>query len=118
MSFPTTVTITGTTTSPWKVINAPMWGPTEVSFNVTISGTVSWSIVLTNTNLLADMWNINAAGPSGPTPITAKTYAGPTVLTTQTGNAAGVVNDPFFAWQVTNTGTGTVTVEAIEAGMH
>ncbi len=122
MPFPKTVVVTGTADSGWQVINAPMYGPTHISFNVTQSGTTSWSIQLTNTNILANVWQIGGqpAGGGAPAPatITAKAYAGPTALTTQTGAAAGTVDEPFFAWRLANTGTGAVTVEVEEGGMN
>jgi hypothetical protein len=120
MAFPKTVVVTGTTNGDWNVINAPMFSPTHVSFNVTQSGTTSWSIQLTNTNILAGVWQMGGqpAGGGAPVPvtITPKTYAAPAALTTQVGAAVASVDEPFFAWRVVNTGTGTVTVEALEGG--
>jgi len=122
MPFPKTVVVTGTTNSDWNVINAPMWGPTEITFNVSFSGTVSWSIQLTNTNVLAGTWQMGGqpagGGTAGPVTITPNVYAGPTALTTQAGASSGSINDPFFAWRIANTGSGTVTVEVVEAGMQ
>jgi hypothetical protein len=101
---------------PWKFINAAEWGPTEVTWNVVATGTVNWSIVLTNTDLNA---NSNLGGPFGDVIPTPNIYAGPSGLTSQTGSASGVVNDPFVAWKaVVNSGTGSIVVEAIEAGAH
>jgi hypothetical protein len=63
MSFPKTVIVSGTNNSPWNVINAPMWGPVQVTFNVTQSGATSWSIQLTNTNILANTHGSPSAHP-------------------------------------------------------
>ncbi len=101
----------------WKFINAEAWGPTEVSFNVIATGTVNWSIVLTNTDINAA--DYQPGGPNGRATPTINTYSAGTGLSSQSGSAAGVVNDPFIAWKaVVNSGTGSVVVEAIEAGMH
>ena len=104
--------------SPWKIINPVAWGPTEVAWNGVATGTVNWSIEITldNPNNNANVMGSQALGnyPSVPnviTPITA--------LTSQAASANGVYNDPFYAWRLTvNSGTGSVQVTALEAGMQ
>lgn len=111
-----TLGTSGVASSDWKIINAQMFGPTEVAFAVSVTGTVNWSIEICYTNPNANANQMGGAFGNSPTP--PAVLAGPTGLTAQAVAAQGTINDPFYAWRLTvNSGTGSATVTAIEAGM-
>jgi hypothetical protein len=106
----------GVASSDWKIVNSQMFGPTEISFAVSVTGTINWSIELAYTNPNNNANAVGGAFGNYPTPVTV--WAAASGLTSQTGAAQGTINDPIYAWRMTiNSGTGTVTVTAIEAGM-
>jgi hypothetical protein len=106
----------GVASSDWKIINAQMFGPTEVAFAVSVTGTVNWSIELTYTNPNNNANQMGGAFGNDPIPVTV--WAGPTGLTAQAVAAQGVINDPLYAWRLTlNSGSGTATATVLESGM-
>lgn len=111
-----TLGTSGVGSSQWQIVNSQMFGPTEIAFAVATSGTVNWSIEVCYTNPNNNYNAIGGAFGNYPTPVTV--WAGPTGLTSQTGTAQGTINDPIYGWRATiNSGTGSITVTAIEAGM-
>ena len=112
-----TLGTSGVASSPWKLSNSPQFGPVEIGFQVVVTGTVNWSIEVTlddpnsNSNMMG-----GALGnyPVAPTPFP----TGVAGLTTQTGNGIGWLDQPIRAWRATlNSGTGSIAVEALEAGV-
>jgi hypothetical protein len=105
--------------SPWKFTNYQEWSPAQISFNLTQSGTATWSIELTNTNLNSNMNQIGG-GPLGNYAPVPNVFTANSALSSQTtGTSAAVSDIPFVAWRLKIlTGTGSLTCEAIEAGMH
>jgi hypothetical protein len=103
--------------SPWKFTNNPLWSPAQIGFNLTQTGTLTWWVELTDTQLNSNMSQLGAQGGNyAPVPNTFFANSG---LSSQTTGTFGAVSEiPFVAWRVRVSGTGALTVEAIEAGMH
>jgi hypothetical protein len=117
MARPFTLTQTGVGSSPWFVLN-PHISPFEVTLDCTISGTVTaYSIDVTNQSPLQTVpWD--TVGGGSPTTPTVDVY-NPTGFGSLSAAAVLYLNDPCFAIRVTiGTGTGTVKVEGIQAGIR
>lgn len=102
--------------SPWKLTNAVSMSPLELSFGGIVSGAVNWGIEYTYVELNANAYAIGsqALGNYPPLPVA---YDHPT-LQNLDANGEGVLNDPIMGWRVkVNSGTGSVAVTAIEAGI-
>lgn len=101
MPRPVVISQTGTGQSPWA--NLDTWAmPFNLSINCTVSGTVTYNVETTNSDYLT---------------------AGTTVNVVTAVNAASTTQQyatttPARAWRINITaGTGTVTAEAIQAGL-
>lgn len=117
MARPVIVTQTGAGSSAWQVLNMHIT-PFEVSFNCVVSGTVSaYQIDLTN-ELPLQTVPMDTIGGGSPTTPTVDAY-NPTGFSSLAASAYVTLNDPAFAWRVTIiTGTGSVKVEAVQAGIR
>ncbi len=117
MARPVILTQTGVGSSPWQVANSHIT-PFEITFNVVVTGTVSaYSIDLTNQSPLQTVpWD--TVGGGSPTTPTVDTYS-PTGFSGLSASGVLTLNDPCFAWRATiTTGTGSIKVEAIQAGIR
>lgn len=94
----------GVGSTQWRVPNYHVT-PFTMQFLTEVIGTVSYSIEYTNDDVVT---------PKTPTPI-------PNVgeiLATQTTGISETVQYPFRAWRITvNSGTGTVSAQAVQAGI-
>lgn len=101
MGKPVSITLTGVGTTGWKNLD---WfqNPFSVEIDCTVTGTVTYSLELTNSAYL----NPNVTVIAQPTAVVAATTSSRYALTS-----------PARAWRVTVTaGAGSVTVEAMQAG--
>jgi hypothetical protein len=113
-----TLGTSGIASSPWKISNSPQFGPVEYAFQVIVTGTINWTIEVTldnpndNSNVMGSQALGNPAVPPTPFP------TGVATLTAQTASGLAWFTDPIRAWRATlNSGTGSIAVRAIEAGI-
>lgn len=101
MAQPVSLTLTGVAISPWKNLD---WraNPFAVQFNCLVSGTVTYSIETTASDYLTP----------GTTVI-----VNPTTIVAGAASAGLTLSAPQRAWRLNIlTGTGSVTVEAMQSG--
>lgn len=111
-----TVGTNGVGSSPWQMLARDI-DPFSVSFACIVSGTVDYTIQYTYDDPNTGIDGVIGAWPNAtkvPTPWDLINMAG------LTGNAEGFIDSmgPAWGWRVTlNSGTGTVTVTATQAGL-
>lgn len=105
----------GTASSPWQLTNAPHQAAMKITWDGQVSGTVTWGIQWTMSQINDNANQIGSAFGNYPSTPVARDIS---VLTAQTTDAQGSLDNPFTAWRVVVTaGTGSVTVLALEGGM-
>lgn len=121
--FTTNVTV-GTNTvgsSPWQKVSEHIT-PVEDTINCVATGTINYTVEITNDDLEPPLTTTSAGAPYGPLgpipPIVTPFPATPSLLTVINANATGKIAQPFSAWRVTvNSGTGSVTATGIQGGI-
>lgn len=104
----------GVASSPWKLANSQHQAMTQIDFAAVISGTVNYDLEYTLNDIQAPNGMGGALGNYPPTP---KVW-GLTGMTGKSADAEGSRTLPIMAWRVKiNSGTGSVTVTAIEGGV-
>lgn len=107
--------------SEWKLLNNQQFGPAQLTISGTLTGTATWGIEFTLTNVNSNSANLGS-GPLGnyppvPNPIDNVISA----LWNQTASSYGTVIDyPWVAWRamlIDGSGGGSVLIQAIEAGV-
>ncbi len=110
-----TLGTSGVASSPWKLANAQHQAQEAISWGGVVSGTVNWGIEYCMENPNDNQNQMGGALGNYPTPPFPRTLS---ALSGETGNADGSIASPIQAWRVVlNSGTGSVTVTAIEGGM-
>jgi hypothetical protein len=109
MVAPITLTQTGVGSSVWKV-PAHNMDPFSLRIEMSVTGTVGFALEYT----MSDVTSVGgwfAAAPPAP-------IVRPTAVAGAAGAADFVFDSPIRAWRITvASGTGTVTAEAIQAGI-
>ncbi len=109
-----TLGTSGVASSPWKLVNAQHQSLEAISWFGEVTGTVVWGIEYGYANPNNNQNQMGGALGNYPTPVTPLDLP---QLTGKTGNADASVDNPFQCWRVKlNSGTGSVTVTAIEGG--
>lgn len=104
MARPITVSITGTGSSPWAVIDHHL-NPFQIGLAAVVSGTVNYTVQHTFDNVIG----------TG----SATTVFPHSSLAAQTATGEGAYVTPVTAIRVTNnSGTGTTTLTIQQAGIH
>jgi hypothetical protein len=109
-----TVGTSGLASSPWQAITY-QFGPVQVSWGCVVSGTVNYSVQFTYDPINSNQNTLGGALGNYPIPPLAWPVAG---LTAMAVTADAALDNPFVAWRVViNSGTGSVTVTGIQAGI-
>ncbi len=104
----------GAAGSPWQLVDYQI-SPGNISFGVTVSGTVTYSVEYTYTDLNDNGTTIG--GANGNFPSTPIIWTHP-ILNGLSAKNDGVVNDPIIGWRLTVTvGTGSATAVGLQAGI-
>jgi hypothetical protein len=110
-----TLGTSGVASSPWKLANSQHQARTSISWGGVVTGTVNWGIEYCYENPNDNQNQMGGALGNYPTPPTPRSLP---QLTGQAGDADASLDSPIQAWRVIlNSGTGSVTVTAIEGGM-
>jgi hypothetical protein len=106
--------------SPWRRVTEHI-APVNISVNAVVSGTVNYSVEITNDEIEPALPTSTVGapyGPLGPIPRVPTPFPLPGALEAQSANATGLIAQPILYWRlVLNSGTGSVTATAIEAGI-
>lgn len=103
----------GVGSSPWNVVNYNI-SPVNLSFGGVVTGTVNFTVEYTYDNPQNQV-QINFP----PNVVKVPTAWALSAMTSKAANTDGTINDPIFAWRVTvNSGTGSVTVTGVQAGIR
>lgn len=111
-----TVGTDGVASSPWKMTNAEHQAVSEITWDCITSGTVNYSIEYTMIDINSNQYTIGSQALGNYPPV-------PPVhdLSTISGKTADFMaslDNPLMAWRLKlNSGSGSVTVYALEGGM-
>ncbi len=109
-----TLGTSGVASSPWKLTNSQHQSLTSISWAGVVSGTVNWGIQYGYSSPNDNQNQIGSAFGNYPTPVLPWTLS---QLSNLSVNGDAALNNPFQCWRViVNSGTGSVTVTAIEGG--
>lgn len=101
--------------SPWKLSDTQHNTPASIAWATTVSGTINYDIEYTMQNPNNNQNTMGGAAGNYPSTVTAINV---TNLDNKAVAAQGSMSSPIYAWRATiNSGTGSVTVNAIEAGL-
>lgn len=110
-----TIGTSGVASSPWKLVNAQHQAPVSIAFGCIVDGTIDYTLEYAYTSPNDNANQMGSALGNYPTPPTPWSL---TALANKVANTDATVSTPFQAWRMKiNSGTGSVTVTAIEAGM-
>lgn len=105
----------GVGSSPWKLTNWMHQAVSEITWDGSVSGTVTWGIEWTSSVINDNSNSMGGALGNYPSTPVARTLV---TLTAQTGDASASQDNPIQAWRVIITaGTGSVIVRALEGGI-
>lgn len=112
-----TVGTNGVASSPWKLTNAPQQAVSNIAWDCAVSGTVNygieWTLSQVNDNQNTIGSSVLGNYPSVPVPNDL------TAISNKAAAANGTLATPILAWRAkVNSGTGSVTVRAIESGVN
>lgn len=116
MAMPIVFQVVGAVTSPWVTMNPMGFSPMNISVGVdVVSGPVSYTVQYTY-----DDPNNLQQGQTTPLALSLLTptaLGGPSTPITATTPADGTFTFPLMALRVVNTGTGTLRVRILQAGV-
>lgn len=108
-AFQLTVGTNGVGASSWQLANYQI-SPANLSIGCVVTGTVNYTLQYT----YDDFWSVPLGQSQGNTPVA---YAD-AAITAATATKDTAINDPISGWRLLiNSGTGSVTVSAIQAGI-
>lgn len=110
-----TVGTNGVASSPWKLTNWEHQAVSEITWDCSVSGTVTYGLEWTASTINDNQNQMGSAFGNYPSTPVARTL---TTLTAKTADASTSQDNPIQAWRLVITaGTGSVTVRAIEGGI-
>lgn len=105
----------GVASSPWKLTNWMHQAVSEITWDGSVTGTVTYGIEWTSSTINDNQNSMGGALGNYPSTPVARTL---TTLTAKTADASASQDNPIQAWRVIVTaGTGSVTVRALEGGI-
>lgn len=116
-----TLGTSGVASSPWQRVSEHIT-PVNIGVSAVVNGTANYTVEVTAEAVEAVAANSTAGapqGPGGPVIPNPTPFPYPPALQAQSTNQAGMIDRPITSWRVTlNSGTGSVTVTAVEAGIR
>lgn len=110
-----TVGTDGVASSPWKLTNAEHQAVSEITWDCRISGTVNYSVEYTMIDVNSNQNGFAGAFGNFPPVPPVKDLA---LISSKSADFMGSNDNPIMAWRAKiNSGTGTLTVYALEGGM-